>query len=156
MRSGRAARILPRKRGRSLHETSALVHPRRRAAARLGRDGHLRLRPAIPLGADAMGPATDYDRALYASLVWYNAVYAVAVGAGFLAAAVLLARSTLAIPLAAISVVAVIVQVGWLFATTDIVASKGIWVTYFPLVILAVAVFALWLARHARARRWIG
>ena len=35
------------------------------------------------LGADAMGPASDYDRALYSSLpVWYNAIYAVAVGTG--------------------------------------------------------------------------
>jgi hypothetical protein len=109
------------------------------------------------LGADAMGPASDYDRALYAQLpVWYNAVYAVAVGTGFLAALALLARSTLAIPLAAISLVAVIVQFGWLFATTDIIATKGVWVTYFPLLIAAIALFSLWLARLARTRRWIG
>lgn len=109
------------------------------------------------LGADAMGPASDYDRALYARLpIWYNAVYAVAVGAGFLAALALLARSTLAIPLAAISLVAVIVQFGWLFATTDIIAVKGVWVTYFPLLIAAIALFSLWLARLARTRRWIG
>ncbi len=109
------------------------------------------------LGADAMGPASEYDRALYARLpVWYNAVYAVAVGTGFLAALALLARSTLAVPLAAISLVAVIVQFGWLFATTDIIATKGVWVTYFPLLIAAVALFSLWLARLARTRRWIG
>ena len=109
------------------------------------------------LGADAMGPASEYDRALYARLpVWYNAVYAVAVGTGFLAALALLARSTLAVPLAAISIVAVIVQFGWLFATTDIIATKGVWVTYFPLLIAAVALFSLWLARLARTRRWIG
>ena len=109
------------------------------------------------LGADAMGPASDYDRALYARLpIWYNAVYAVAVGTGLLAALALLLRSVLAIPLAAISLVAVIVQFGWLFATTDIIAVKGVWVTYFPLVIVALGVFSLWLARLARARRWIG
>ena len=108
------------------------------------------------LGAEAMGPATDYDRALHARLpVWYNAVYAVAVGTGFLAAVALLLRSVLAIPLAAISLLAVVVQFGWLFATTDIIAVKGIWVAYFPAVILAVAVFALFFARQARARRWI-
>src|SRR3546814_5697654 len=34
------------------------------------------------LGADAMGPATQYDRQLYAALPgWYNGVYAIAVGA---------------------------------------------------------------------------
>src|SRR3546814_6643910 len=37
------------------------------------------------LGADAMGPATQYDRQLYAALPgWYNGVYAIAVGAGLL------------------------------------------------------------------------
>ena len=103
-----------------------------------------------------MGPATDYDRALYARLpVWYNAVYAVAVGTGFLAALALLLRSVLSIPLFAISLVAVLIQFGWLFAATDIIAVKGVWVTYFPIFIAAVTAFALWLARHARARRWI-
>ncbi|NJR77377.1 hypothetical protein [Sphingomonas corticis] len=108
------------------------------------------------LGAEAMGPASDYDRALYARLpVWYNAIYAVAVGTGFLAALALLFRSVLAVPLAAISIVAILVQFGWLFAATDIIAAKGVFVTYFPAVILAIGVFALWLARRARARRWI-
>ena len=109
------------------------------------------------LGAEAMGPATDYDRALYASLpAWYNWVYALAVGAGLLAGIALLARSALAVPLAAVSLLAAVVQFGWLFATTDIVAVKGVWTTYFPLFIIALGVFALWFARLARARGWIG
>jgi hypothetical protein len=108
------------------------------------------------LGAEAIGPATDYDRALYAALpVWYNAVYAVAVGTGFLAALALLARSVLAIPLAAISLLAVLLQFGWLFATTDMIAHKGASVIGFPLLIAGVATFALWLARTARRRGWV-
>lgn len=55
----------------------------------------------LRLGAEAMAPASGYDRALYASLpIGYNAVYAVAVGCGLFAAVALLARSVLAIPLA--------------------------------------------------------
>lgn len=109
------------------------------------------------LGADAMGPATQYDRDLYARLpIWYNAIYAVAVGTAFLGALALLFRSLLSIPLFAISLVAVVVQFGWLFAATDIIAVKGVWVTYFPLAIFAIGAFSLWLARFARARRWIG
>lgn len=109
------------------------------------------------LGAEAMGAATDYDRALYASLpVWYNAVYAVATGCGLIGALALFFRSVLAIPLLVISLVAIVVQFGWLFATTDMIAVKGVWTTYFPLFIFAVAVFALWLARLARRRGWIG
>lgn len=109
------------------------------------------------LGAEAMGPASDYDRTLYAGLpIWYNAVYAVATGCGLLGGLALLTRSVLAVPLLAISLAAIVVQFGWLFATTDIIAVKGAWTTYFPLFITAVGVFALWLARLARRRGWIG
>ena len=110
------------------------------------------------LGADAMGAASDYDRALYGSLpVWYNAIYAVAVGTGLLGALALLTRSVLAVPLYAISLVAVVVQFGWLFAMTDIIAVRGAGpVVPFPLFILALGVLSLWLSRHARRRGWIG
>ena len=110
------------------------------------------------LGADAMGAASDYDRALYGSLpVWYNAIYAVAVGTGLLGALALLTRSVLAVPLYAISLVAVVIQFGWLFAMTDIIAVRGAApVVPFPLFIVALGIFSLWLSRHARRRGWIG
>lgn len=110
------------------------------------------------LGADAMGPASDYDRALYRDLpVWYNFVYALAVGGGFLGAVALLARSAAARPLFALSLIAAVVQFGWLFATSDIVAVKGAGtVLPFPIFIVAVAAGQLWFAGYARRRGWIG
>ena len=109
------------------------------------------------LGAEAMGPATDYDRALYASLpVWYNYVYAIAVGAALLGALALLARSAVAQLLFLLSLIAVVVQFGFLFATTDIIAHKGAGVVLpFPILILAVAVVQVWFAGLARRRGWI-
>ena len=109
-------------------------------------------------GAEAMGPATEYDRTLYASLpVWYNSVYAVAVATGFAGAVALLVRSALARPLFLISLIAVIIQFGWLFATTDIVAHKGAaTVLPFPVLIVAIAAFGAWLAGRAIRRGWIG
>jgi len=110
------------------------------------------------LGAEAMEPADDYYRRLYASFpVWYNAVYAVATGAGLLAALALVLRSALARPLFALSLVAVVVQFGWLFAATDLIAVRGpAQVVPFPLFIAAVAGFCVWLSGHARRRGWIG
>ncbi|MEH3047130.1 hypothetical protein [Sphingomonas adhaesiva] len=108
------------------------------------------------LGAEAMGPASDYDRALFARLpIWYMADYAVATGTALLGALALLAGSVLAIPLLTISLVAVMIQFGWMFAMTDIIAAKGIWTIYFPLLITAIAAVALRLAHLARRRRWI-
>jgi len=47
-------------------------------------------------------------------------------------------------------VVAVIIQFGWMFLATDIIAVKGAWVVYFPLLILAVQLFQLWFANRAK------
>lgn len=112
----------------------------------------------LRLGAEAMGPADAYYRRLYASFpVWYNGVYAVATVAGLLAALALLLRSAWARPLYVVSLVAVIVQFGWLFLTTDLIAVRGVaQVVPFPVFIAAVAAFGVWLAGHARRRGWIG
>ncbi|HET9510998.1 MAG TPA: hypothetical protein VFO80_07570 [Sphingomonas sp.] len=110
------------------------------------------------LGADAMGPADDYYRALYAALpAWYNIVYAVATGLGFIGSVALLLRSRLARPLFLVSLIAVIIQFGWLFATTDMIAVRGFAVAAgFPIFILVVAVFQVWLTGLAIGRGWIG
>ena len=108
------------------------------------------------LGAEAMGPATDYDRALYASMpAWYNWVYAVAVGAGAAGAVALLLRRALARPLFVVSLIFVVIQFGYLFATTDIITAKGVWTTYFPLFIAAVGIFEIWFAGLAIRRGWL-
>lgn len=108
------------------------------------------------LGADAMGPATDYDRKLFATMpVWYNWVYALAVGTGALGAIAMLARKALAKPLYIVSTIAVVVQFGWLFVSTDIIAAKGVWVTYFPAFIVVLSLFAVWLADKGIKRGWL-
>ena len=112
----------------------------------------------LRLGAEAMGPASDYDRALYASLpVWYNPCYVVAVLSGAGGAAALLARSRTAVPLAVVALVTVIVMFGWIFLATDLIAHKGVATAVtFPVVVALIAAFQLWLSRLAAARGWIG
>ena len=105
------------------------------------------------LGAEAMGPATAYDRALYASLpVWYNWVFAAAEVTGVSAALALFVRLAFARPLFVASLIAVIVQFGYLFAATDIIARKGVWTIYFPLFIAAMGVVEVWFSSHAQRR----
>jgi hypothetical protein len=107
-------------------------------------------------GADAMGPADDYQRTLYASLpVWYDYVYAVATGAALLGGLALLRRATAAHVLFIVSLVAVIVQFGWLFVTTDLIAAKGVATAIFPLVILGIAIYSIRFAAKARRHGWI-
>lgn len=108
-------------------------------------------------GADAMGPATPYDRALYANLpVWYNYCYAVAVGAGLIGGIGLLLRQGWAGIAFLISLAAAVIQFGYLFGTTDIIVRKGAEaVLPFPLFIIAVAFLAMCFAVYAYRRDWV-
>ena len=100
----------------------------------------------VAYGPDIDPNATDWDRAYFAALPgWLTIVYAVAVGAGLLGSIALLFRSKLAQPLYIVSLIAVIVQFGYVFAAT----------VPFPLFIFVVAIFQIWLAALARRRGWI-
>jgi hypothetical protein len=106
----------------------------------------------------AMDPkASDWDRAYYAALpAWFVLIYAVAVGGGLLGSLALLTRSKMAMPLYILSLIAVVVQFGYVFGLTDLIAHKGAAMTVpFPLVIAAIAVFQIWFAKRAERRGWI-
>jgi hypothetical protein len=110
----------------------------------------------IRLGADAMGQASAYDRALHATLPgWYDPLFAVAVLTGLAGAVLLFMRRANARPFLIASLVATVAQFGWLFASTDIVAHKGAGETLgLPLLVVMVAAFTLWLVGHARSKGW--
>lgn len=107
----------------------------------------------------AMGPgpdASDYDRKLFEAMPgWLNAVYVGAVGCGFAGAIALLLKRRIAAPLSALSLVLVVVQFGWMFLATDIIAVKGVWVTYFPALIFAMQTLQLIVANVAIGRGWL-
>ncbi len=101
--------------------------------------------------------ATEWDRAYFAALpAWFNWDFAVAVGAGLLGSIALLARSRAARPLYVVSLIAVLIQFGYVFFATDLVAHKGAGATVpFPAFIVAMAILQIWLAGHARDRNWV-
>lgn len=112
----------------------------------------------IRLGAEAMGPASAYDRALYAALPrWYDPLYGVAVGTGLIGAVLLFMRRAIARTFFLVSLLAIVAMFGWIFVMTDLIAHKGPAAALsFPLVITAIAIFSIWLAGHARRRGWTG
>ena len=84
---------------------------------------------------------------------WAWSAYAVAVWVATLAAIALLLRRRLAAPLYAVSLVAVLVQFGWTFFGSSVIADKGASAAIFPLVIIAIGAFSLWYAwRKAQER----
>ena len=108
-------------------------------------------------GAEAMKPTTDYDRALYARLPgWYDYCYALAVGAGALGGVLLLLRNAGALWLFVVSLVALVIEFGYLFTATDVIAKKGFGrVVPFPAFIAVISVLAIWFACCAKGRGWI-
>ncbi len=84
---------------------------------------------------------------------WFLVDYAIGVGASLLGSLAMLRRSRKANVLYVISLAAVIVQFGYLFATG--VLSGPLQAFAIPAFILAVAIFQIWLAGMATRRGWI-
>jgi hypothetical protein len=111
----------------------------------------------VTLGA-AMTPTPDaWERAYDAALpVWFTPVYFVSIFGGVFGAVALLMRSKLAHPFFIASLAGVIVQFGYVFLGTDLIAHKGAAATVpFPLFVAAVAAFQIWFAVYAKRRGWI-
>jgi hypothetical protein len=83
---------------------------------------------------------------------WAWGAYSVAVGAGLAGALALIFRMRFAVWLSALCVIAVIIQFGWTFLGTDLLAVKGWSTALFPLFILVMAVAQTLYARSLQAR----
>lgn len=100
----------------------------------------------------------EWDIAFFRALpAWFAWDYAVATGASLAGAIALLRRSRLAMVLYAVSLAAVVVQFGYVFLATDLIAHKGAAATVpFPAFIAAMGVLQIAVARIALRRGWLG
>ena len=111
----------------------------------------------VTMSPEALADLPEAERALYTDTpAWSIGMYAIAVFGGTLAAIVLLLRKAWAVPLFAISLVAIIVQMGYALFMTPLLEVRGATAAIMPLVIVAVAVYLLWYARTAREKGWLG
>lgn len=84
---------------------------------------------------------------------WAWAVYCIAVVAGTLGALCLVLRRKAAVVLAGIEVIAVLIQFGYTFGGTDLIAERGLATTApLPAVIILIAVLQFFYARWLAAR----
>ena len=95
----------------------------------------------------------DYYRALPAWFVWD---YALATLAALAGAVALLMRSRQAMMLYVLSLVGVVIQFGYVFVGTDLLAHKGAAATVpFPMFIALMGCVQIVLARFAAKRGWV-
>ena len=86
----------------------------------------------------------------HAPPAWFAWDYALATLAALAGAVALLMRSRISVPLYALSLVGVVIQFGYVFAGTDLLAHKGAAATVpFPLFIALMGVVQIVLARMA-------
>ena len=87
-------------------------------------------------------------QAFAAMPAWVWIAYAIAVGAGTLGAVLLLMKKATAASLFLLSLIAVVVQFGYTFLGTDLLAVKGPSVFAFPAFIVVMAIIQLLYARN--------
>jgi ABC-type xylose transport system permease subunit len=108
---------------------------------------------SVTSGPEALPEA---ERNLYADIpAWATAAYAIAVFSGLLGCVALLLRKTWAVPLFIVSLVAVLVQMGYAFFMTALFEVKGASAAVLPLLILAIAAYLAWFSRSAQERHWL-
>jgi lipid-A-disaccharide synthase-like uncharacterized protein len=110
----------------------------------------------VTMGPEMMDQLPEAERALYeAAPAWQTGAFAVAVFAGALGTLLLILKKNLAVPVLIVSLVAVLVQMSYTFFMSDTIAVLGPASMVMPLVVIAIAVYLVILARSAKSRGWL-
>ncbi len=112
---------------------------------------------SVTLTAEDLAKMSAAERALYVDIpAWVTAAYAIAVFGGTLGCVALLLRKAWAVPLFAVSLVAILVQMGHAFFMSDMLAVQGATAAALPITIIVVAIYLLWFANAAKKQGLIG
>lgn len=110
----------------------------------------------INMPPEALAAMPTEQRTLHESTpVWVNGAFAVAVFGGALGSAMLLMRKRLALPLLALSLLGVLVQMGYTYLMTPAFRVYGASGAILPALLVLIALFLVWFARRSVARGWI-
>lgn len=86
---------------------------------------------------------------------WYTIVFGIATIGGVLGCIMLLARKKLAVGLFLISLIAVLIQMGyWLFAT-DAMDVMGPQAAIMPMIVIAIGIFLYFYSKGAAQKGWL-
>ena len=86
---------------------------------------------------------------------WATAAYAIAVWVGLAGAAALVMRRRWARTAYLVSLIAVVVQFGWVFLASPILSTVGPSSAGFPAFIVVITLFALWFSGYAIRKGWL-
>jgi len=109
------------------------------------------------ISQEALAPLPDAQRELQESTPsWLKIFYGIAVFGGTLGCILLLIKKSFAIQLFMISLVAILVQMGYSIFMTKAIEVNGIVSIIMPIMVIGISIFLVWYARHAKVKEWIG
>lgn len=105
----------------------------------------------------ALAEMSDAQRALFAQRPgWIYVIYGLAVFASLAGAVGLTIRRRFSLAAFTLSLVLVIVQFSYVLFVLDAIGRLGlVEAAAFPLVVVLIGIFCLWLALHARSHGWL-
>ncbi len=111
---------------------------------------------SVTMSPEAVAQLTEAERQLReATPAFVTGAYAVAVFAGTFGAAFLLLRKNWAVHAFAVSLVALLVQFGYMFLAMNIIAAAGAASTIFPAFIILIGLMLLRFSLSARRNGWL-
>jgi hypothetical protein len=111
----------------------------------------------VTQGPEALQAVPEAERVLYQDIpAWVTSAYALAVFGGVAASVLLLARKALAVPMFALSLAAIGVQMGHALFLTPMLALQGPAAAALPLTLVVIGGVLLGYAMAARRRGWLG
>ena len=111
----------------------------------------------VNMTADDLAALTEAERQLYETMpTWATGAFALGVFGGVLASLALALRNVLAVPLFALSLVAILVQMFHGLILSNSLAVYGPQAAIMPTLIIIVAALLLWFGLKAKARGWLG
>lgn len=110
----------------------------------------------VSIAPEALAALTEAQQEFFlATPTWATAAFAIAVNAGVLGSLLLLLRKTWAVPMLAISLVAIVVQDVDAFVLRDAFGIVGISSLVIPSMVFVIGIALLFYARATKERGWL-
>ncbi len=111
----------------------------------------------VTISAEAMAAVPEAQQALYAAQpIWVTGAFAIAVFAGLGGSIALVLRKSIATTIFVVSLVAVIAQMFYAFAMSNMLSVMGASSAVMPSLIIIIAAALVWFSTRSNAKGWTG
>lgn len=106
---------------------------------------------SVTLSPEAVAAMSEADQELYNQMpAWVTGAYAIAVFGGTLGCVFLLMRKSWAVPVFIVSLVAIVVQMGYSLFLTPVLEVRGGAAAILPVLVTLVGIYLVWFASQSR------